>query len=543
MKVFRYFLLTLFLSILPLASIFTTDLLFHTHDGLVHLPRIAAYFKALSDGQIPVRWAGDLNYGYGMPLFNFMYQIPYILSSGFIALGFGLVNSFKIVLSLSFILSGLFMFLFAREFFQDEKKALLVTIFYQFAPFRLVELLVRGSYGEIYTYTFFPLVLFFLVKLFEKRNVLFLLATGLATGFLILSHNALSLIFFGISVLFVLFFGKDRKNISAGLGGLFLGLMLTAFYFIPALLEHKYTHGDLYMRSLFREHFPPIQNFFIPNLTNAKELQTSGISVQFGLFHVVVILFALMAIFRKKLEGDNKKIVQFSLILIAGSLFMASPLSIPLWENISFLRQFQFPWRFLGVVVFATSLLSINFLSFGIFKKKWMFVLLLFLVMISTAFYWRPPLGYDKIDEDYYWNFSLNTTYYGETDVVWSAGPAKEYPKQRVELIGGEATVKDFKKKTTVHTFTVDALTSAQFVDHTQYYPGWMAYVDGQKTEIEYQDPNNRGEITFWVPSGKHKVEIRFQETKLRLAADLLSLFSIAVVFAGFIFFRNKRYA
>src|SRR3990167_7686733 len=130
MKFIRYYFLILILSFLPLVGIFLTSQLPHTHDGLVHLARIGAYFKALSDGQIPVRWAGDLNYGYGMPLFNFMYQVPYIISSFFVFFGVGLVSAFKITIALSFILSGIFMFGFSLSFFKDVKKALLVTLFY-----------------------------------------------------------------------------------------------------------------------------------------------------------------------------------------------------------------------------------------------------------------------------------------------------------------------------------------------------------------------------------------------------------------------------
>ena len=140
MNSFYYYLLIIGFSLLPLVNIFINTDLVHTHDGLVHLPRMGAYFKALTDGQMPVRWAGDLNFGYGMPLFNFIYQLPYFISSVFLFLGFGLVNSFKITLSLSFLLSGVFMFAFAKKFFGDENRAFLVTIFYQFAPFHLIEL-------------------------------------------------------------------------------------------------------------------------------------------------------------------------------------------------------------------------------------------------------------------------------------------------------------------------------------------------------------------------------------------------------------------
>lgn len=529
MKCFNKYYLTVFgLSVIPIISIFATSQMPHLHDGPVHLARMAAYFKALQDFQIPVRWAGDLNYDYGMPLFNFIYHLPYILSSLFLFLGFELVNTFKIVLTLSFLLSGVFMFAFAKEFFNPstdgDKKAFLVTIFYQFAPFRLIELLVRGSYGEVYAYTFFPLVLFGLVKIFQKREPIFVIVTGIATSLLILSHNALSLIFFCIAVLFVLFFGKTKENIGWSSFSLMLGLMLSSFYWVPAILEHKYTYGDLFMKDIFRSHFPPIQNFFIPNFNNSKDLQTGGIATQIGLFHTMAIILAAVLLVAKKLDKLSKKIFIFSFVILAAAFFLMQPISIFLWENISFLRQFQFSWRFLGVVAFATSLLSVSFLSFKIFQRKWIFVSFLFLTIVSTAYYWKPPLGFDSIDERYYWNYPLNTTYFGETDVIWSAGSKSSYPKQLVEVIGGEAIIKDFKKKSNLHTFFVDAQSKAQLVDHTQYFPGWSVEVDKRQVTIEFQDPNNRGEITFWTPKGRHFVEVKFKESQIRFFSDVLTI-------------------
>src|SRR3989344_8965474 len=161
---FKYLFLIVALSLLPFVSMLTTSLLPHTQDGLVHLPRMAAYFQALSHGQFPVRWAAYLNFGYGMPLFIFMYPFPYLLASLLLFLGAGLAVTFKLVVVLSFIFSGIFMFLLGKELFKNEKIAFLVTIFYQFAPFRLVEANVRGDIGEIYTYAFLPLVLFGILK-------------------------------------------------------------------------------------------------------------------------------------------------------------------------------------------------------------------------------------------------------------------------------------------------------------------------------------------------------------------------------------------
>lgn len=530
MKALRLSLLIIVLSLLPLISIFSTSLFPHTHDGVVHLARMAAYFKALGDGQIPVRWAGDLNYGYGMPLFNFIYQLPYFFASIFLFLGFGLVNSFKIVLAASFIFSGLFMFLFTKEFFTDSKKAILVTIFYQFAPFRLVELLVRGSFGEVYTYTFLPLVLFGLVKLFKKPTFLHFLITSFATALLILSHNSLSLVFFLVSFLFLLFFSNKRRLFLLGSSALLLGLALSAFYWLPAIFEHKYTYGDLFMKDLYLLYFPPIQNLFTPNFTNSVNLQVSGVSVQFGLFHTLAILLSLFFFSRQKIDLKTKRLFSFCLVLIALSLFFMQPISKIVWTKIAFLRQFQFPWRFLAVISFSTSLLSVSFLSYSFFAKKVIFLLLLILVAVSTIYYWRPLLGFDKIDEKYYWNYPLNTTYFGETDLIWSEGPARSYPKNRVDVIGGKASVLNFTKKSNLQTFEVLAKTDAQLVNHTQYFPGWRVYVDGKAVPIQFQDQNHRGEMVFSLSSGRHFVRVAFGETKLRLIADIVSLSSLVLL-------------
>ncbi|MDO8621135.1 MAG: hypothetical protein Q7R31_02550 [Candidatus Levybacteria bacterium] len=537
MKIFKPYFLIIFLSIFPIVPIFLTTLLPHTHDGLVHLARIAAYFKALSDGQIPVRWAGDLNYGYGMPLFNFMYQLPYLISSFFVFLGFGLAVSFKITLALSFILAGIFMLGFSKAFFGDYKRAFAVTIFYQYMPFRLIEVLIRGSFGEVYTYVFLPLILWGLTLIFKKISYKYIVVTSLATALLVISHNAISLVFFGICTAFIIFFGKNIRNYAAGTTSLSLGLLLSSFYWVPALLERKYTYGDLFMKNVYLSHFPPIQNFFIPNLFNNIGFQTGGISVQFGLFHTIVFVVSLFALFSfKKIEPKLKKLLIFSLLIFAISLFMMQPISSPIWANVALLRQFQFPWRFLSVSGFALSLLSVFIFRYKFFLKNSVYVSLLSLVIFSTIYYWKPQLGLDKINENYYWNFPLNTTYFGETDVIWSKGPAENYPKQRVELIGGDGEIFNFKKKSNLQTLSVNAKTKIQLVDHTQYFPGWRVYVDGIPASIEFQDQNWRGQITFVVPKGQHMIKAVFGESRVRLIADILSVLSLtSLVLFGFL--------
>ncbi len=524
MRNYKYLLLVSFVSTLPLLSFFTTTGLIHTHDGLVHIPRIAAYYKALKDGQIPVRWAGDLNYGYGMPLFNFMYQIPYVFASFFVMLGLGLVNSFKITLSISFLLSGIFMFLFARSVFLDDKKAFLVTIFYQFFSFRIIEVLIRGSFGEVYTYTFLPLVLYGIVSCLKKQQFKYFFITALATALLVLSHNAVSLVFFLVCLLYLVFFSPNKKSFIFVLISLGYGLILSAFYFVPAILEHKYTYGDLFMKNLYTSYFPPFQNFFIPNFFNSKMFQTGGISVQLGIFHILAVLTSIYILFRKKINSHEKRIIFFCVLLFATSLYFMHPLSLFFWRNIAFLRQFQFPWRFLSVCALATSLLASFLLDFKFFRRPRVYVVVIILVIISSLYYWIPQNGFDKINENYFWNFPLNTTYFGETDVVWSAGPAQEFPKKRMEVISGNGTISNFRRKSNLHIFTVSSNTNLSVVDHTQYFPGWRVLVDNKSVPTQFQDPSYRGQIIFNIPKGRHDIQVIFGESKIRFISDIISL-------------------
>jgi len=164
------FFITIFLSILPFISIFSNPNLPHTSDGGVQIPRMAAFYKSVRDGHIPVRWAGDLNYGYGMPLFNFIYHTPFYVSTVLIALGIKLIPTFKVVLFLSFLLSGISMYLFSKEFFEDDRKAFFVTILYQFTPYHFIDILTRGTIGTIYVYSFFPFVLWGITKISKITN-------------------------------------------------------------------------------------------------------------------------------------------------------------------------------------------------------------------------------------------------------------------------------------------------------------------------------------------------------------------------------------
>lgn len=533
--------IVLIVSFLPFIQILSHQDLLHTHDGNVQIPRIAAYVKALRDGNFPVRWAGDLNYSYGIPLFNFMYHLPYLIASFFVVIGLNLVNSFKLTLLVSFLGSGISCYLFCKLFFHSNKTALLITVLYQFNSFHLLEIFTRGAFGGIYVYTFFPLVLYCLTKLYQKQTMNWLLLTSFVTFLLIISHNSLSLIFYIIAMLYTFVLTKKIKNLSILLFSLIGGLVLSSYYWIPAIFEHKYTYGDLYMTDLWKQHFPTLLSFFIPNFNNDVSGRIGGIATQIGLIHLISIAVSIYSLITQKNSQIIKRMILFCLCLTIISIFFMQPISTIFWKNSSLLRQFQFPWRFLAVITFTSSFLGFSLSSLAIFKSSFGYVLLLLLIMASSYPYWTPTEGFDKpVSENLYWDDPRTTTYWGETDVIWTEGQAKSYPKEKISIIGGEGTIQNLKFTTINQIFTLTAFTDTQLVSNTVYFPGWHVYIDNKSTPIEFQDMNWRGLITFRATQGTHQVAIRFEESPLRILADMLSLGFAGLALVLLVYKKNK---
>ena len=527
----RWLIGIILLSILPMAQMFTTTALPHTSDGAMHLARMASYYKEVMQGQFPVRWAGDLNYGFGTPIFNFFHPLPYMITTMMVALGSSLTQALKLSFLLSFIGSGIGMYLFSLALWKNTRTAVFVTILYQFAPFRLVDILVRGSLGGIYAYTLLPFVLWGVVQFIKSKKYTDIWIMAFCSAGLALSHNIVGFVFFGVAFIFTLFYPSPKRLKIISLLSLLGGVGIAGFFVMPAILDHNYTLGYLLTKNLFYDHFGPLINFFLPNFTNNAQLRIHEVSVQIGLAHILALITSAFFVIQKKItEKTNVFVALFCITMFCVTLFFMQKVSTPFWENISILRQFQYPWRLLAVITFITALAGFSIVK--MVKSRFIIVCIGLFVIFSTVYYWTPPQGYQTINESDYWNYPLTTNYYGEVDTMWSEGPAKEFPKAPLELIAGQATIQTIKHASTMHEYTVVATTPATLLDNTEYFPGWNVIVNNKKTAIQFQDPNHRGIIAFDVPVGTSHVFVQWRENKMRLVADYISVISIIIFLA-----------
>ena len=520
------FILVFIVSLIPLFALLHPGLPL-THDGQDHIARIANFYLSLSEGNLIPRWAENLNWGYGHPILMFLYPLPSYVASGVHLLGFSFVDSFKIVLGLSFILSGIFMYLWLKEFL-GELSASAGAILYMFAPYRFVDLYIRGAIGEHIAFVFPPLICLFLLKLFssKKFNSVYFVAASVSVAMLILAHNAVSLMFLPFIFLYILYLfwvSKKRNYLISSFVSIFLGFCLAAFFWLPAYLEGKYTLRDIVTGTITLDRFVNFQDLIYGPWVYG---QFGQFTVQVGILQwVSIAAVPFVAYFMFKKKDKLLKLYLITFLYFLGSIFIMLPVSSFLWKTVTILEKFQFPWRFLSVSVFTTAILG-AFLVSCLNKKVQMGLLagivLLALFLNKDSFI---PHSYILKPEAFYAGIYNGTTDTGESSPVWSVRFMEERPKSVIEVIDGAAVIKKISRSSTHHKYQVNAKNRVGIRENTLYFPGWTVYIDSKKNEaVEFQDPHNRGIMTFYVPPGTHIIDVVFQNTKLRTISNLISI-------------------
>lgn len=520
------------ISLLPVLSLLHPGMPF-VHDGQDHVVRIVNFYTALKEGIIIPRWAANLDWGYGHPVLMFLYPLPEYLASAFHFIGFTLVDSTKLVFGLSFVASAITMFLWMSAEF-GVSAGILGALLYSFAPYRFVDLHVRGALGEHIAFIFPPLILYFL----RKRSYI---GFSLSLAALILSHNAISLMFLpvvGLYGLYLLIFEEKKRLhfiISALLFTVF-GFGLAAFFWLPALIEGKFTLRDIVTAGAALQRFVPWSWFvYSPwNYGGTDELTKSlGWPQWIG-------IIASGFFFVKAKEKKFKIFVVCLLAILFVSLFIQTAWSAPVWRASSLLQDFQFPWRFLSLSVFAAAVLG----GIGLSKlPRSVFLIFCLFAVVITVNMWYPK-GFQIHDDSFYSGIYPGTTDTGESSPVWSVRFMEHAPANPLAVIDGDATVTVGKRTTTEHNYILTVRKPTLMIENTLYFPKWTIYVNDEPTQVEWQNPTYRGIMTFRVSPGTVRVRVVFEDTRVRKIANIISVISIACIIlsgVGVYLWRRKK--
>src|SRR5258708_6496125 len=193
---------------------------FVTDDGNWMVIRFAAFYKALVRGEFPTRFLPQLNHGYGYPVSDFLYPLFMYLGVPVKALGVSFVNTIKIILALSLVMSGAFTYLWLRKLFSCLA-SFIGALVYVYFPYHIYDINIRGSVGEVLALCIIP----FIFWQVESGNYL-LVSIGIAL--LVLAHNTLALLFLPVILLYV-FFVRQYSLVKLG-KVILLALGLSAFF-------------------------------------------------------------------------------------------------------------------------------------------------------------------------------------------------------------------------------------------------------------------------------------------------------------------------
>lgn len=543
--------LLLVLTLAVLIPLFTKQLLY-TDDGELHAARIANYYLAFKQGQILPRLAPNLDSGYGSPVFNFVYPLPYIIGTLiYMILPATIVFSLNLTVILLTIIGVSGAYYLARQFL-DQQQAALTALIYLSTPYTLINIFSRTALGEIAFFAIIPWVMWSAENFIRYKKVTLFnqLAFIFALTLLVLSHQTSIITTLPILIGYYLLRINNQKKFITLIKQLIpipiTALLLTTWYWLPALWEKQYVildRADTITNYLTQ--FPTTWSFFFQKVKNLDRFGTYKI-VTLGYSSWIIFLSGLTLI--KTKNAANKKIIIYLLSAISFTIILMMPFTRPLWIRSGLGNYVQYPWRLLSVVTMSSLLLLIHLLQTKQFNKNyWLSGALIIAGGLSIMTYAQPRGFQDWSDYELFEYFKTTTTF-NEFQTIWSAKYTRQYPPDKISfrapdqklyednmMQAAEFTQLETKSwQGSKMVYQVETDQPVEVIQKTYFFPGWELYVDHKKQLINYQDEEFPGHIIYHLEPGKHQINTKFTQhtpaRKIGLIALFIGIISILVM-------------
>ncbi len=544
--------------------------LLKTADGYLHLLRVVELDQCWRDGVFYPRWAPDMAFGYGYPIFNYFAPLLYYLTELVHVVGLGFESAFKLVLIGCLVLGAWGTYALTKDFL-GSKAGILAAAAYYYAPFTLREIYVRGGYAQLLAVSLMPAAFWSFNRLVSRDSPLYVVTSTLLLGAVLLSHNITAMLFLPLLVLFVVWIIcalRRWRKIRYAILVLMLSFGLASIFLLPALAEKplvklsRSTEGYLD----FRQHFLTVGEILSPSaVPDTSSLNPTWLH-NLGTAHLPLIVLGLLAMAVGPPTGRQRIQAAFFLVMLLMCIFMTLPPSTPIWEHVPLLAFAQFPWRVLDLGVPASAFLV------GMSVRLWSRLpgrrTGIILVTLSVAFTVVAAFGHLYVQWPRESKEQLSPAdvvlHELRTGILGTTSAGECLPTWVIEEPKSSPLVEQYQSGGTISKLDVDALPGsarAELVRHTvesdEYrvitadrvtvrfltldYPGWQAFVDGEPVPISPSYPE--GLITFQVPPGEHIVLVRFGDTPIRTAANLISAGTVVLMvgISVWLGFRKRR--
>lgn len=524
-----------------------------------HLFRLFEYDKCLADLQFPCRWAPDAALGYGQPVFNFYAQLPYVFGELFRFIGLSVVDATKAVFIMSLVLSAFTMFILAKQLWKSNLAAFLSALVYVYAPYRAVDVYVRGALPESLAFIFFPLITYFFNDYIMRRRVRSLLFFGMSFSLLILTHNlsalmySFFLLFWGIYMMYTYkAWGTTFKFIGVSL----LSLAMVAFYVLPVVAESslisigKTTEGYYD----YRNHFVSLDQLLFSRFWGyGGSIWGDNDGMSFAIGHIqwilplllsLAILFRFVKIRGKALRDPSTQVLLMFLGIGVVMLFLTHYKSDMVWGVIKPIAFVQFPWRFLSPTLFCFSVVTgalVLFIKRDNIRLLSIMLITLGLIVLNAKFF-SEDIWYDTNDNK---EFSGDRFLFHASSAIndfWPLTAVKTPITMAPESLNfvegtGSATVIKRASNEVEYQLAVDS-PSTKVQAPIVYFPGWKGKLDDK--DVQIYPSGELGLITVDVPKNNQDLKLKFVDTPIRTTGNYLSIFGVAV-FASLLYKFKKQ--
>lgn len=582
-RVDPYILLVILFSLFSIGPLLQPGYPWDAHDARHSVYFLFEFDQGIADGIAFPRWQPDFAFGYGYPFFNIYGPLPTYLAEAFHLLGLGFTDAIKAVFALSMMASGLAMYGFVKHVL-GRQAGLVAAVAYMVIPYRLVDLYVRAALSESVAYLFVPLVLWATWATLHQPRWANIVGLALAYAALMVSSPLVTLLLTLILVFYVAALSLARLNdhqparalsresVLPALGhlahllippalGLLLGLGLSAFFAVPAMLENRFVRVDQWYggRYAWGGDFVEFYQLFSPKWGFGASVPgpNDDFSFQLGVVPVVLSLLAVAALVRPRcrelLGRSGRRLVTFFAVLTAIVVFLMLEASAPLWLALPLARLAQFPWRLLTLTVVSMAFLCGAAAQQG--KERGLSLQTPTLILVALLVLGSLPYMQARMSEQEVTLAGLMRFQQSADEMTGSTAWVREIPTWSpmadYHIAGEPITSKInfdqlYRQPGRGHARTLELRTDRERVEYsaersvlltfnTFYYPGWHAYrVDPGTDQILEELPialrGKLGLMTVRVPQGTGRILLQFEDTPLRKASTAVSAVSLLLL-------------
>ena len=374
--------------------------------------------------------------------------------------------------------------------------------------------------------------------------MVFLLLSGIVFGLIILSHIVVALFLFPVILVNLLFaFKKLSKSLIYSTFLILVSLLISMFHWAAPLIYKPYLFTTTYPGNSL-PYFPTlIELLYSPWRFGLLFQGPRGeLSFLIGYVQLFIIIATLYLLLNKKIPKKYYSLCKFWLITIFVLIFLITPYSKLLWENMYLIKGVG-SHRLLILVGFSISILA-GFLSL-IIKKKTIIYVLIGTAILSTILNWGHRRLIPEINDNILKRDISQGTRWGDTHFYalpkwvdpkqpWFA----DVPKYHLEILQGKATIVNTYRSSTKHVYEINAQTKVNLKENTLYFPGWSAKINGQPVALW---PDSNGIINLISKTGRQKLEVTYNDLPLYTLTKSLSIISFFISFLYIFYWLVKK--